>query len=457
MPVAENPGALTRAQFERDPRLADSAQIRKRARKAVQQVQVGLTASRPIGARSAGELTAQLYGGTRDLFNPLTFAVVDVDRRQYGGGARATIPVGWGVRHRLTLGVDGAVQNDLRLNWANCNAVLTPTASCPALPNEKGVLQVDQREIVSSIGPYLRDELQLGDRTILSFGVRADNIRFEVRDHFLSDGSDDSGDRTLRAVSPMGGVVVRLTPLLVGYINVGSAFETPTTTELGNQPDGNAGLNRDLKPQFSTTYEAGFKGLLLTLLQYDLAVFNTSVRDELIPFEVPTGNGRTYFRNAGRTRRSGVEVEVATELGPFDVAGSYTFSHFRFRDFAVTGVEYRGNTIPGIPEHQFQASTTWRRGPFFATVEALTKSGVFVDDANSARTDGFATFNARLGGIAIGGLPWLSPVVAVQNVFDRSYVGSVAVNAAGTQATAKAYEPAPGRTVYIGLSIGAGR
>src|SRR6266576_2904190 len=40
-PVAENPGALTRAQFELDPRLADPLSIRKRARKAVTQSQLG--------------------------------------------------------------------------------------------------------------------------------------------------------------------------------------------------------------------------------------------------------------------------------------------------------------------------------------------------------------------------------------------------------------------------------
>ena len=45
-----------------------------------------------------------------------------------------------------------------------------------------------------------------------------------------------------------------------------------------------------------------------------------------------------------------------------------------------------------------------------------------------------------------------SPVIGVQNLFDKHYVGSVAVNAAGTLATAKFYEPAPGRTWIIGLS-----
>ena len=35
----------------------------------------------------------------------------------------------------------------------------------------------------------------------------------------------------------------------VPYVNVSTSFETPTTTELVNQPDGSAGFNQDLGPQ----------------------------------------------------------------------------------------------------------------------------------------------------------------------------------------------------------------
>lgn len=457
MPTAQNPGALTLAQFQRNPQLPDSSSVRKLARKAVKQFQIGLSATHPLSDTGGGELFAQLYGGTRDLYNPLTFAVVDVGRAQYGGGARATLPFHFGVRQRFSAGVDAAMQNDLRKNWANCNAVATATASCPSIPNEKGVLQLDQREIVSNLGPYLRDELALGDRLDLSAGVRADYVRFQLQDHFLTDGRDDSGTRVLHAVSPMLGAVVRLSSFSALYANVGSAFETPTTTELGNQPNGNAGLNYDLEPQYSTNYESGLKGWLANRVQYDIALFDTEVRHELIPFEVPGGNGRTYYRNAGRTRRNGVEVSGGTDIGPLALSAEYSYSHFRFRDFVSGGSQLAGNVIPGIPEHQLEASATWRLASAFATVEALAKSAVYVDDANSGRASGFAIYNVRLGAEGLGRLVWLAPVVTVQNLFDRRYVGSVAINAAGTPATAKFYEPGAGRTLLVGVTVGAGR
>jgi iron complex outermembrane receptor protein len=451
MPLAENPGALTRAQVDSSPTQADRPSEQKRARKTVHQVQLGLSLHRPVFGD--GELAAQGYGGTRTLFNPLTFAVVGVDRLQSGAGARFTLP--WnaaGVSHRLSIGADAQWLSDARKNWANCNAVATSNASCPTLTSEKGVLQLDQRERVSSVGPYVRDELVVG-RFRGSAGVRADQVRFELRDGYLKDGRDDSGIRTLHAVSPMLGIAARLSSLHSLYANVGSAFETPTTTELGNQADGSAGLNRDLKPQYSTTYEAGAKGLAISRVEYDVAMFDTEVRDELIPFEVPGGNGRTYYRNAGRTRRRGVELQLGTAVRSVSLNAAYTLSHFRFRDFVSGTTQLAGNSIPGIPEQQLQASAAWHVGNAFVLGEAIAKSKVFVNDANGAAAPGFAIFNARVGGRAAFGRPWLSPVAGVQNLFDRHYIGSVAVNAAGaTIAATKFYEPAPGRTWYIGLS-----
>ncbi|HEV8496041.1 MAG TPA: TonB-dependent receptor [Gemmatimonadaceae bacterium] len=471
MPLAENPGALTAAQFNANPRQADALSVQKKARKTVHQVQIGLSARQPLA--HDGEVSAQVYGGTRTLFNPLTFAVVGVDRHQSGAAARLTLPFAIdGLENRVSVGADAQWLNDARKNWANCNAVPTANASCPSLPNEKGNLTLDQRELVSSLGPYVRDELEHG-RWRLTAGVRADQVRFEVRDHFLADGRDDSGNRTLHAVSPMFGLAARLSSFHSLYANVGSAFETPTTTELGNQADGTAGLNRDLKPQYSTTYETGAKGVAGRGVQYDVALFDTEVRDELIPFEVPGGNGRTYYRNAGRTRRRGAEVGLGADVGPVSLTGAYTLSNFRFRNFLNGTVQYAGNTIPGVPEHQVQASATWRVGRAYLLAEGIAKSRVFVNDANTLTQlsvpcpgsvgttpacrlkdpTAFSVFNARVGGTAVFGRPWLSPVIGVQNLFDKHYVGSVAVNAAGaTPAATKFYEPAAARTWFVGLS-----
>jgi iron complex outermembrane receptor protein len=450
MPLAQNPGALSRGQFEADPTQADTLSVQKRARKEVHQVQLGLSARHAL---LGGELAGQVYGGTRTLFNPQTFAIVGIDRRQGGAGARVTVPMTSGaVTSRLSAGADVQWLNDARKNWANCDNLTRTTATCPVVGTEKGLISLDQRELVSSVGPYVRDELEIG-RFRATAAVRADQVRFELQDHYLADTRDDSGVRTMSAVSPMVGLAARLSSLHSVYANISTAFETPTTTELGNQPDGSAGLNRDLKPQYSTTFEIGAKGLAADRVQYDIALFDSEIRDELIPFATPTSNARMFYRNAGRTRREGVELSLAGDAGPVSLASTYALSHFRFRDFQTATTQLAGKAIPGIPEQQIQADATLHFKGGFVVAEGLAKSKVWSNDANAAAAPGFAVFNLRAGGTAAFGRPRLLPVVAVQNLFDRSYVGSVAINAAGaTVDVTKFYEPAPRRTLYVGLS-----
>jgi len=191
---------------------------------------------------------------------------------------------------------------------------------------------------------------------------------------------------------------------------------------------------------------------MLTRVQYDLAGFDTEVHDELIAFEVPDGNGRTFYRNAGRTRREGIEAALQTDVDAFTLAASYTYSHFRFREYTVDDANYAGNTIPGIPSHQVQASATYHYHTMFATVEGLGKSAQFVDDRNTAQAAGYALMNLRAGGTALFGRPWLAPSIGLQNVFDKHYIASVAINAAA----GKFYETSPGRALYVQLTAAFG-
>jgi iron complex outermembrane recepter protein len=344
--------------------------------------------------------------------------------------------------------------SDHRFNWSNCNGLAAPTGACPDLSNEQGARSLDQQEKVSSVGPYLRDEVEFGGRFTLSAGIRADYVKFEVDDNLpVSESNpDDSGERTLHAWSPMVGFVAKLSSLHSLYANVARAFETPTTTELGNQANGSAGFNPDLQPQLSTSYELGLKGIMLTRVQYDLAGFDTEVHDELIAFEVPDGNGRTFYRNAGRTRREGIEAALQTDVDAFTLAASYTYSHFHFREYTVDSANYAGNTIPGIPVHQVQASATYHYRTMFATVEGQGKSAQFVDDQNTAQAAGYAIMNLRAGGTALFGRPWLAPSIGLQNVFDKHYIASVAINAAA----GKFYETSPGRALYVQLTAAFG-
>ena len=452
-PLAENPGALTLEEMRADPRAADPQSIRRDAAKRVRQIQIGATAAR---AFSGGEASMSAYGGARSLDNPLTFAVVEIGRHSWGGNASLVKEAAFGgMRHGLSAGIEAQLQNDLRRNYAACSDTVKspiPTASCPDIGSARGIVNLDQREIVSSVGAYLSDDVRLNQRLTVTAGVRADNIHFEVRDRLVSSSNpDDSGERTLYSISPLAGIVARISPLASIYANVSTAFETPTATELGNQPDGTAGINRELDPQRSLTFEVGTKGFVGTRIRYDAAIFNTIVRDELVPFEIPASDGRRYFRNAGRTKRVGAEAGSDIAIGPLTLMAAYTYSRFRFVEFETGSLDFGGNRIPGIPEHRIQSAATMTAGSWFAVVENESTSKSFGDDANTFRISGYSVFHVRGGVTPFRRTPRAGLIVSVTNVLDRTYAPSIAVNAARQ----RYFEPAAKRSVAVGISIGA--
>ncbi|MEO7457094.1 MAG: TonB-dependent receptor, partial [Gemmatimonadaceae bacterium] len=437
---AESPGALTRAQFDADPTQADALSVRKGAGKTVRQGDVSLVAAHALGGAT---IDALAYGSARTLANPLTFAIVDVKRASGGASARVS---GMASRIRYAAGADAQWQNDDRQEYENCvNAV------CPGGATERGALRKDQRELVSSVGPFVRGEIGVGSSVLASAGIRGDAVKFRVRDRLVSSTNpDDSGDRTLHAVSPSLGLVWRATPLASLYANVSTSFETPTTTELGNKPDGSAGINPELQPQRTLNFELGTKGLLAgTALRWDVAAFEAHARDELVPFDIPNGAGRRFYRNAGRTVRRGGEVGIETTLGPVALRSAYEYSHYRYESYVVGTTSYAGKRIPGVPDHALMTTAALRLGAALLSATADLAGTVDVDDANSAQAPGRAIFGVAAGGdVRLGGAR-LSPMVALQNVGGVRSVGSVSVNATG----GKFFEPAPGRTLVLRLAI----
>ena len=442
---AESPGALTRAQFDLDPTQADALSVKKGASKTVSQGDLSLVATHAVGGNATVDASA--FGSARTLANPLTQSIVDVKRATGGVALRASGHGNVGEHDvRLSAGADAQWLNDDRQEYDNCIG-----AVCPAIYAERGAPRKNQRELVGNIGPFVRGEIALSSSLLASAGVRSDAVQFRLRDRLITaTNPDDSGERTLHAVSPAAGLVWRVQPLASVYANVSSSFETPTTTELGNKEDGSSGINPSLQPQRTVTFEVGSKGLMSgTPVHWDVAVFDAHVQDELVPFDIPNGNGRRFYRNAGRTERRGGEVGLDAETGPVVWRAAYEYSHFRYVDYVVGTTSYSGMRIPGVPEQALMTSATFHLAGTSLSATADLAGAADVDDANSAQAPGRAVFGAAVSReIRVGGAR-LSPLVALQNIGGVHYAGSVSVNATG----GKFYEPAPGRVLLVRFAL----
>ena len=266
----------------------------------------------------------------------------------------------------------------------------------------------------------------------------------------------------MRALSGSFGIAVNPSSRATLYANVGSSFETPTTTELANSATGTGGFNPDLKPQHARNYEVGARGSLGRgqRLGFTIAVFQADVRDALIPYEIQAP--RFYYRNAGGTRHRGVEVSSDLTIVPgVRLNAVWTYADYRYRRYSFTVSDtivhtLDGRALPGIPQNWLNLTLGAQPAAFhgaWAEVQQTRSSGYLVSDTLSARAAPWWSTNVRVGWEGTTGGMRLAPFVGINNAFNHLYVSSVVINAARD----RFYEPAPGRNFYVGLSVGAGR
>lgn len=437
---AQNPGSLATAALEQDREQAHAFNVTQRAGESARQALAGATW---LGLVGPGALELTGYGTVRSLDNPIPVAIIDLERA--AGGVRAVFgtdpdasAVADATAAAVLVGAELDMQRDDRRNFDNEGGV-------------RGTRTLDQLESVRSIGSFLHARVPFAARFDASAGLRYDHVRFEAADRLTDGDPDDSGTRGMSALSPALGLHVLLAPAVHAFANVATAFETPTTTELVNRPDGAGGFNPDLEPQRTLSFEVGARGARGPV-GFEVAGYHARIEDALLPFEVPGAAGRQFYRNAGSASHRGVEAALRLD-GPTNLSldAAWTWTDARFDQFTVDGISYADNRVPGIAPHRVDLGVTWRSERWLAALEASYSDRVPVDDANSAEADAWTVVDARAEWrVRPARAPEVRLFGGIRNLFGEEYVGSVVVNAFG----GRYYEPAPGRGVYLGVRAG---
>jgi iron complex outermembrane receptor protein len=441
-PDTQDPLGLNRADFEANPRQAHANAFLLDTRKSVFQDQVGATLSHRVDHRLRIEAT--VYGGERQVEQylgipvlaqaPATHSggVVDLDRSYAGGALRFFSEAG---DLRMSSGFEYERMDERRRGFENLNGIA-------------GALKRDEDDLVSSTDAFAQLEWRFAVHWGAHAGVRTGTTRFRSRDHFIVPGNpDDSGTREYSATTPVAGLIFMPSPPLSLYANYGRGFETPTFAELAHRNAG-SGLNFDLQASRSRHAEAGVKTLSPRFARATLALFDIRTRDEIVVDQ--SSDGRTTFKNAGRTERRGVELAAQTLLpGPFDVQLAYTLLEAKFADTFTAGATTipEGNRLPGVPKSQAYGQLRYRQPAYFALIEVVHRSEVPVNDANAEFAPSFRVTNVAAG-LTQQGTGWrVSEFVRVDNLEKRNYAGSVIVN----EGNERFYEPAPGRSWTLGV------
>lgn len=434
-PESEDAGGINLAELAADIRAARDLNVLFNAGEALSQQRVGLVYERD---RPHGELLLRNYYVWRDFSNELPFVdggAVDLQRFFFGVGAqytpRSMLPDGL----ELTVGVDLDRQDDDRLRFDNNQGV-------------RGDMTFDQQERVDSTGLYVQGRYELSDDLSMSAGLRYDEVTFDIGDNFLTDG-DDSGEIDFEEISPSVGLNFAFGEHIL-FGSFSRSFETPTTTELAN-PDSGGGFNQSLDAQVADNYEVGIKGER-NGAYYELAVFHIDLTDELVPFELPTMPGRTFYSNAGKSERNGVETALSWqhERG-FGADLSYTYSDFTFEDFVdESGNDIAGATLPGLPKHFGYAGVSYAgANGLLARLESVYSGKLYADNANATEVDSYVVTNFRASREFESGNWLVRPYIGVNNIFNERYFSNIRINAFG----GRFFEPAPERNFYAGVVV----
>lgn len=440
-PESEDPGGLTRAQVEEDRNQATFLAKHLDAGQSVDQQALGVELEETVAV--PGQLTVNTFFSRRDFAQQLPFpgaSRVAYDRQFYGVGSSyqqkatlAGLPLVWMV------GADLHRQRDQRRRYqVSFEGQVT------------GQTQ-DETQNATNAAVFAQGDLALTDRLNLSLGSRVDRLRLSIDDHRLDDG-DDSGSRTFREISGVAGISYRVAPRQQIYGTVGTAFESPTFTEFAN-PDGSGGFNPDIEPQQALNREVGLRGVIGGGVSYDLALFSIRVDDEILPFEQ---DGRTFYENAGRTSRDGVELGLAWELSyAWRVTSALTIADYQLDEFTdEQGNDASGNRLPGLPRENWVTELEWRgQGRRFAALEWQYVGDLYAENSNQTRVSDYWLVGVRAGDSLRLADQNLSLYAGIRNLLDEDYFANVRINANADRPVDQRgyFEPGPGRTVYAGL------
>ncbi|MCP3604819.1 TonB-dependent receptor PqqU [Klebsiella pneumoniae] len=450
---ANDAGGLTADEWRDNPRQSPRGD-QYNTRKNTRQTQAVLRYERQLSAQD--DLSVMMYAGERETtqFQSIPRApqlkpshaggVIDLTRHYQGIDTRLTHRGELLVPVTLTAGLDYENMSERRKGYENFVMV----NGAPQY-GEQGALRRNERNLMWNVDPYLQTQWQLTDKLSLDAGVRYSSVWFDSNDYYITPGNgDDSGDASYHKWLPAGSLKYALTDAWNVYLSAGRGFETPTINELSYRSDNQSGLNFGLKPSTNDTVEIGSKTRIGNGL-FTAALFQTNTDNEIVVDS--SSGGRTSYKNAGKTRRQGMELGLDQQFGEsWRLKAAWTWLDATYRTNVCDDASCNGNRIPGIARNMGYASFGYQpEQGWYAGSDIRYMSDIMANDENTAKAPSWTVVGLTTGYKWSYGRMDMDLFGRIDNLFDREYVGSVIVN----ESNGRYYEPAPGRNYGIGLNL----
>jgi outer membrane receptor protein involved in Fe transport len=336
--------------------------------------------------------------------------------------------------------------------------------------------RVDLDGHVRTWSAYATDTLSLRDVWHITLSGRFNHSAVTNTDLISPGGGIGSLDSAYayRRFNPAAGFTFRAAGDTVLYVGYSEGSRAPASVELGcadpaapcKLPNAMAG-DPPLQQVVTRTFEYGIRGEG-NRLTWSAGGFRAENRDDIL-FVASQQTGFGYFKNFGRTRRQGLELDATGRMGRLTLDGGYTFLDATYQsqealdgssnstnDAAESGGKglegtieiVPGDRIPLIPRHLVKVfATVQATNALSVTLGVVGASGSFArgNENNLHQPDGtYYLGPGETGGYAVANLTgryqltrWLQVLAQANNLFDRHYftaaqLGPAAFTDAGT-------------------------
>jgi outer membrane receptor protein involved in Fe transport len=271
---------------------------------------------------------------------------------------------------------------------------------------------------------FATDTYKPSQALAITTSLRLNQTRVTTKDELRATAPNLDGDQLYTKLNPAIGANWTIAPGFSVFANAAQGNRAPSPIELGCADRANPcslpnAMQADpfLAQVVTQTFEAGARGKA-GKLRWNATVFRADNRDDILFVGTSTSQG--YFTNFGRTRRQGLELGAATDMGAVALRADYGYVKATYQSAACLLAENNssrgqtaactaggqddeilvqaGNRIPGIPLHSLKLGADWRASANWTlSADLVTYSSQYLrGNENNAHQPG--TFSDLLGG-----------------------------------------------------------
>lgn len=284
---------------------------------------------------------------------------------------------------------------------------------------------------------YVSDTFSLLDGMLkVTPGVRHENVRLSYRNNATGAQMSDKTQDWLPGLD----VGYQATHDILVFANAHRSLRPVQFTQIT--------FGGDLKAERAKNYEAGVRWAATQSLDLAATAFRFSFDNKLEYVNATTG-----FRNLGRARHQGAELEAKWRpqaVRGLELSGSYTHV-----DTEQLSGNFRGRELPYAPRHQLALATTYRTAGWTWNLNGHYQSTMYSDGANTeaenatgsvGRIPSYWVWNAQVAYAFTWSGKKMKAGLGINNLFNRDYYFRGVDYSQGRM-------PQPGRGVMATLQV----